>query len=94
MTYILPTWWAYEAIPDHLARLGSDTTLVVRATADGYTVLGVFPGPELAERFLEALIQAPRESLFNAPVKLSAPLLNPPAPAPDPPAPRRTPHRG
>jgi hypothetical protein len=62
-----PIAWAYEVVPDAEGRLGPHTTLVVRTTGDGYTVLGIFPGPELAERFWAALIAAPHERLFDGP---------------------------
>lgn len=63
----LPINWAYEVMPDAQHRLGQDTTLVVRTTGDGYTVLGIFPGPELAERFWASLTAAPHERLFDGP---------------------------
>jgi hypothetical protein len=68
MTSVLPLEWHYAVLPDERERLGKDTTLVARVTGDDYTILGIFPGTELAEKFLEVLVVAPQESLFDAPV--------------------------
>lgn len=94
MRSLLPIAWAYEVMPDAQGRLGPDTTLVVRTTGDGYTVLGIFPGPELAERFWTSLTAAPHERLFDTPAALGAgaapsgprakPPTQPPAPEPVP----------
>ena len=59
--------WHYALLPDEAFRLGKDTRLVVRVTGEDYTILGVFPGLELAEKFLEVLATAPHESLFDSP---------------------------
>jgi hypothetical protein len=90
MRSLLPIAWAYEVMPDAQGRLGPHTTLVVRTTGDGYTVLGIFPGPELAERFWTSLTAAPHERLFDTPRTLGgAPAdpahhAEPPAPQPGP----------
>ena len=82
MTHVVPMAWTYQAIPDPQARLGAHTTLVVRTEGADYTVLGVFPGPELAERFLEALAERPHESLFDRPMAIAAGYEWPSRPSP------------
>ncbi|MNS32673.1 hypothetical protein D3C72_647660 [compost metagenome] len=86
MTRILPMAWGYQAISDPQARLGVHTTLVVRTDGGGYTVLGVFPGPELADRFLETLSVAPHESLFDGPTMIGPGYEGPSRPSPPGPA--------
>lgn len=49
------TEWHYAMFPDEHRRMGKDTTLVARVTGDDYTILGIFPGIELAEKFMEVL---------------------------------------
>jgi hypothetical protein len=82
--------WAYEVMPDAHGRLGPASTLVVRTTGDGYTVLGIFPGPELAERFWTSLTAAPHERLFDTPGTLGG-APEPASHPPEPPTPRPEP---
>ena len=82
MTRLLPMSWAYASLPDPQARLGVHTTLVVRAEGADYTVLGIFPGPELAERFVEALAATPHESLFDGPTMIGPGYERPSRPSP------------
>jgi hypothetical protein len=74
MTISLPMEWHYALLLDDQERLGPETRLVVRVTGEDYTILGIFPGTELAEKFLEVLAAAPHERLFDSPAGLpSAP---------------------
>lgn len=82
MTRRLPMSWAYATVPDPQARLGVHTTLVVRTEGADYTVLGIFPGPELAERFVEALAASPHESLFDGPTMIGPGYEGPSRPSP------------
>jgi hypothetical protein len=70
MTSVLPLEWHYAVLPDEHERLGKETTLVVRVTGEDYTILGIFPGKELAETFLEVLAAAPHERLSDSPAVL------------------------
>lgn len=62
------TEWHYAMFPDERQRLGPHTTLVARVDGEDYTILGIFPGQELAQHFLELLASAPHESLFDSPI--------------------------
>jgi hypothetical protein len=48
----------FEAVPDPDARLGPHSWIVRRREGDDYDVQGVFPGPEYANLFLQALLAA------------------------------------
>ena len=48
----------FEAVPDPDARLGPQGWVVRKRVGDDYDVLGIFPGSEFANLFLQALLAA------------------------------------
>lgn len=46
----------FEAVPDPDGRLGKQGWLVRRREGDDFAVLGIFPGPEFANLFLQTLL--------------------------------------